>query len=162
MAKIEKNIEVKAPLSAVYNQWTQFEEFPHFMEGVKEVRQLDDTHLHWCAKVGGKELEWDAEIIEQVPDQRISWRSTSGKETAGTVSFQPAEDNCTKVSLTMTYDPEGFVENVGDAVGATSLRVQGDLKRFKKFIEERGAETGAWRGEVHGGRKTRDEPGRLH
>ena len=162
MAKIEKTIEVKAPLSAVYNQWTQFEDFPRFMEGVKEVRQLDDTHVHWCAKVGGKDLEWDAEIIEQVPDQRISWRSTSGKETAGTVAFEPAADNCTKVSLTMTYDPEGFVENVGDAVGATNLRVQGDLKRFKKFIEERGAETGAWRGEVHGGQKTRDEPGRMH
>lgn len=162
MAKIEKTIDVKAPLTAVYNQWTQFEEFPRFMEGVKEVRQLDDTHLHWCAEVAGKDIEWDAEIFEQVPDQRISWRSTTGKENAGTVAFEPARDGHTKISLTMTYDPEGVVETVGDAVGVTTLRVQGDLKRFKEFIEERGIETGGWRGEVHQGRKADESSGRAH
>ena len=154
MAKIEKSIEVNAPLRAVYNQWTQFEEFPCFMQGVKEVQQLDDTHLHWCAKVAGKEVEWDAEIFEQVPDQRISWRSTSGKENAGTVHFEALANDRTKVFLSMTYDLEGIAENLGDAVGVTSHRVSGDLKRFKKFIEDRGTETGAWRGEVHGGAKS--------
>ena len=155
MARIEKEIEVNAPLRSVYNQWTQFEEFPRFMEGVKEVRQLDDTHLHWCASVGGKELEWDAEITEQVPDQRIAWRSTTGKANAGSVQFEPVDSDHTRVCLSMEYDPEGVVENVGDAVGVTTTRVGGDLKRFKKFIESRGAETGQWRGEVRGGHKTR-------
>ena len=154
MARAEKSIEVKAPLRAVYNQWTQFEEFPRFMDGVKEVQQLDDTHLHWCAKVGGKDLEWDAEIVEQVPDQCIAWRSTTGKQNAGEVHFDPVGPECTRVSLAMDYDPEGIVENVGDAIGVTSRRIEKDLERFKSFIEQRGAETGGWRGEVHGGQKT--------
>jgi uncharacterized membrane protein len=154
MARIEKEIEVQAPLRSVYNQWTQFEEFPMFMDGVKEVRQLDDTHLHWCASVGGKDLEWDAEIVEQVPDQRIAWRSTTGKLNAGTVEFEPVDSGCTRVCLTMEYDPEGPVENVGSALGVTKRRVTKDLKKFKTFIEKRGVESGEWRGEVHGGRKT--------
>jgi uncharacterized membrane protein len=152
--RIEKDIEVNAPLHTVYNQWTQFEEFPAFMDGVKEVRQIDDTHLHWCAKVGGKEVEWDSEITEQVPDQRVAWRSTSGKLNAGTVKFEPVGDGKTRVCLTMEYDPEGPVENVGSAIGVPGHRVKKDLENFKEFIEKRGAETGAWRGEVHGGRKT--------
>jgi uncharacterized membrane protein len=155
MARIEKEIEVQAPLSSVYNQWTQFEEFPNFMSGVKEVRQIDDTHLHWCAAVGGKDVEWDAEIVEQVPDQKIAWRSTSGKLNAGTVEFEPVDASCTRVCLTMEYDPEGPVENVGDAIGLTKRRVTKDLKKFKQFIEQRGRETGQWRGEVHGARKTK-------
>jgi len=155
MARIEKDIEVNAPLRAVYNQWTQFEEFPQFMDGVQEVRQLDDTHLHWCAKVGGKDVEWDSEILEQVPDQRVAWRSTSGKLNAGSVEFQPIDSERTRVCLTMEYDPEGAVENVGDALGVTSRRVTKDLEKFKTFIERRGQETGGWRGEVHGGQKTR-------
>ena len=154
MARIEKDIEVNAPLRSVYNQWTQFEEFPAFMDGVREVRQIDDTHLHWCAQIAGKDVEWDSEITEQVPDQRVAWRSTSGKLNAGTVEFEPVGDGKTRVCLTMEYDPEGPVENVGDAVGVTSRRVSKDLRKFKQFIEKRGAETGAWRGEVHGGRKT--------
>ena len=154
MARIEKDIEVNAPLRAVYNQWTQFEEFPAFMDGVREVRQLDDTHLHWCAKVGGKDLEWDSEIVEQVPDQRVAWRSITGKLNAGSVAFQPLDSGRTRVCLTMEYDPEGAVENVGDALGVTSRRVSKDLEKFKDFIEKRGQETGAWRGEVHGGQKT--------
>lgn len=161
--KIEKSIEVNAPLRAVYDQWTQFEDFPRFMEGVKEVRQLNDTHLHWCARIGGKDVEWDAKILEQVPDQRISWTSTSGKPNAGVVQFQPVDADRTRVSLTMEYEPEGVVENVGSALGVTSLRVAKDLERFKTFIEQRGAPTGQWRGEVHAGQKTSSrEHGRMH
>jgi uncharacterized membrane protein len=155
--RIEKDIEVNAPVRSVYNQWTQFEEFPQFMDGVREVRQLDDTHLHWCAQVGGKDVEWDSEILEQVPDQRVAWRSTTGKLNAGTVEFEPIDSGHTRVCLTMEYDPEGPVENVGSALGVTARRVTKDLKKFKEFIEQRGQATGAWRGEVHGGRKTSDD-----
>ena len=154
METIRKSIDVKAPIRTVYNQWTQFEEFPRFMEGVERVQQLDDTHVHWCAEIAGKNLEWDAEITEQQPDQCISWRSTDGKPNNGTVRFEQA-DGGTRVLLTMEYEPEGIVENVGDFVGVTSRRVAGDLERFKDFIEKRGAETGGWRGEVEGGRETR-------
>jgi uncharacterized membrane protein len=150
METIEKSIEVNAPISTVYNQWTQFEEFPRFMKGVKEVRQLDDKRLHWHAEIGGKDKEWDAEIYRQEPDQVIAWRSTSGAHNGGEVRFTRAGDGGTRVTLTMSYDPEGFIENVGDALGAVSMRVQGDLKRFKEFMEERGGETGAWRGEIRG------------
>ena len=151
METIEKSIEVDAPLSAVYNQWTQFEEFPRFMEGVKEVRQLDDKRLHWHAEIAGKDKQWDAEIYRQEPDQSIAWRSTSGAQNAGEVRFSRAGGNRTLVTLNMSYDPEGLVENVADALGAVSMRVQGDLNRFKEFIEERGRETGGWRGEIRGG-----------
>lgn len=157
MARIEKDIEVKAPLRSVYDQWTQFEDFPRFMDGVREVRQLDDTHLHWCAKVAGKELEWDAEILEQVPDQRIAWRSVTGKLNAGTVEFQPVDAERTRICLTMEYDPEGPIENVGDALGVTARRVSKDLENFKDFIEQRMRATGQWRGEVHGGRTTQSD-----
>jgi uncharacterized membrane protein len=151
METIEKSIEVDAPLSAVYNQWTQFEEFPRFMEGVKSVKQLDDKRLHWHAEIAGKDKEWDAEIYRQEPDQTIAWRSTSGAQNSGEVRFSSAGDGRTRVTLTMSYDPEGFIENVGDALGAVSMRVKGDLNRFKDFIEERGRETGGWRGEIRGG-----------
>ena len=151
METIEKSIEVDAPISAVYNQWTQFEEFPRFMEGVKSVRQLDDKRMHWHAEIAGKDKEWDAEIYRQEPDQVIAWRSTSGAQNGGEVRFSSAGNNGTRVTLTMSYDPEGFIENVGDALGMVSMRVQGDLKRFKEFIEERGRETGGWRGEIRGG-----------
>ena len=150
METIEKSIEVDAPLSTVYNQWTQFEEFPRFMEGVKEVRQLDDKRLHWKAEIGGKDKEWDAEIYRQEPDRAIAWRSTSGAPNGGEVMFSSAGGNRTRITLTLSYDPEGLIENVGDALGAVSMRVQGDLNRFKKFIENRGRETGAWRGEIRG------------
>jgi uncharacterized membrane protein len=149
MATIEKDIEVEVPVSAAYNQWTQFEEFPRFMEGVERVEQFDDQHLHWVAKVGGKRKEWDATILEQLPDQRVAWRSEDGTENAGVVTFQPVSAGQTKVSLHMEYEPEGIVENVGDAVGIVSRRVEGDLKRFKEFIEARGEGTGGWRGEIH-------------
>ena len=148
MSVIEKSIEINVPVRAAYNQWTQFEEFPRFMEGVKQVKQIDDTHLHWKADVGGKEKEWNAEITEQIPDQRIAWTSKGGAINAGIVTFQPVSDSKSKVMLKMEYDPQGFVENVGDAVGVVTQRVQGDLERFKSYIESRGQETGAWRGTV--------------
>jgi uncharacterized membrane protein len=148
MSIIEKSIELDVPARTAYNQWTQFEEFPRFMEGVREVKQLNDKRLHWRADIGGKEKEWDAEITEQSPDERIAWRSRMGTMNGGVVTFHRLSDSRSKVMLQMEYDPKGFVENVGDAVGVVSARVQGDLKRFKEFIERRGQETGAWRGEI--------------
>jgi len=148
MSIVEKSIDVDVPISAAYNQWTQFEEFPRFMEGVKAVRQIDDQHLHWRADVGGKEVEWDAVIIEQLLERHIAWRSISGAKNAGTVSFEPIDAGRTRIMLRMEYEPRGAAETVGDWVGVLSSRVEGDLRRFKEFIESRGVETGAWRGEV--------------
>ena len=148
MSKIQESVDVGVPVSTAYNQWTQFEEFPNFMEGVKHVKQLDDKRLHWKAEIGGKEKEWDAEITEQIPDERIAWRSRQGAKNAGVVTFHRLSDSKSKVMLQMEYDPEGFVENVGDTSGAVSERVLGDLERFKRYIENRGQETGAWRGTV--------------
>ena len=153
MERIEKSVEVACPVRTVYNQWTQFEDFPRFMAGVKEVKQLDDTHLHWHAEVWGKDKEWDAEITEQVPDQVIAWRSVSGAPNAGAVRFEPVSHDRTRVRLMMEYEPQGAVEKTGDAVGIFSARVQNSVEDFKKFIEKRAVETGAWRGEVHGGQK---------
>lgn len=148
MSTIEKSIEVNVPVRAAYNQWTQFEEFPQFMEGVKEVTQLDEKRLHWKAEIAGQEKEWNAEITEQTPDQRIAWTSRSGAPNGGVVTFHRLSDDKSKVMLQLDYDPQGFVENLGDTLGVVSLRVQGDLERFKEFIEKRGRETGAWRGRV--------------
>jgi uncharacterized membrane protein len=148
MSTLEKSIEVNVPVQTAYNQWTQFVEFPRFMEGVKEVTQLDDTRLHWKAEIAGQEREWDAEITEQTPDQRIAWTSRGGAINGGVVTFHRLSDATSKVMLQLEYDPQGVVENVGDALGAVSLRVQGDLERFKEFIEQRGRETGGWRGQV--------------
>jgi uncharacterized membrane protein len=148
MQSIEESIEVGVPVSTAYNQWTQFEEFPQFMEGVDEVRQLDDTHLHWKASFGGKEHAWDAEITEQTPDQRIAWKSTDGKTNAGVVTFHKLDDSRTKVMLQLDWEAEGMLEALGSAVGSDDRRVKGDLDRFKELIESRGVESGAWRGEV--------------
>jgi uncharacterized membrane protein len=148
MSTIEKSIEVDVPVRTAYNQWTQFEEFPKFMEGVQEVKQLDDTHLHWKAQIAGKEKQWNAVITEQRPDERIAWKSTDGARNAGVVTFHRLSDQKSKVMLQMDYEPEGAVESVGDAVGAVSMRIAADLERFKSFIESRGRETGAWRGDV--------------
>lgn len=145
---IEDSIEVDVPVSTAYNQWTQFEEFPKFMKGVREVRQIDDTHLHWRAEIGGKEEEWDAEITEQIPDQRIAWRSTSGAKNSGVVSFYGISDSKTRVVLKMDYGPRGFLEELGDALGAVKVRTHQDLKCFKEYLESHGKETGAWRGSV--------------
>lgn len=149
MERIEKSIEVEAPLRAVYNQWTQFESFPRFMDGVQEVRQIDDTHLFWRAEIAGTTTDWEAEIYEQIPDARIAWRSLSGAPNAGTVSFQELDANLTRVNLMLDYQPLGAMQKIGDALGLVSGRIEGDLRRFKSFIEGRGVETGAWRGEVH-------------
>ncbi len=148
MATVEKSIEVHVPVSTAYNQWTQFETFPQFMDGVEEVRQLDDTHLHWKARIGGKEKEWDAEISEQVPDQRVAWHATGGTQNAGAVTFHRIDDTTTRVMLQLEAEPENLIEKVGDAVGVLDRRVEKDLERFREFIEARGQETGAWRGEV--------------
>jgi len=148
MSLIEQSIEVDVPANTAYNQWTQFEEFPKFMEGVKAVQQLDAKRLHWRAEIAGKEKEWDAEITEQIPDQRIAWRSRSGAPNGGVVTFHVLSHTRSKVMLQMEYDPETFIEKAGDAVGIVSQRVTGDLERFKDFIESRGRETGAWRGEI--------------
>ena len=149
MSTIEQSIDVNVPVRTAYNQWTQFEDFPQFMEGVERVTQVDDTRLHWIAEIAGKRKEWAAEITEQTPDQRVAWTSTTGARNAGSVDFHRISDNETRVTLTMDVEPEGVVESVGTAVGIPEGQVKGDLERFKKFIESRGQETGAWRGEVH-------------
>lgn len=148
METIEKSIEVNAPLSAVYNQWTQLEEFPRFMQGVEEVRQLTDKRMFWKAEIWGKAAEWEAEIFEQVPDQRIAWKSVTGHPNAGAVTFASLGENQTRVTLTLSYQPLGVVEKIADALGIVTARVQGDLERFREFIEDRGRATGAWRGEI--------------
>jgi uncharacterized membrane protein len=150
MAEMEKSIEVNAPLGQVYNQWTQFEEFPRFMEGVVEVRQIDDKRLFWRANIAGVDRSWEAEIVDQTPEQRIAWRATSGVENGGAVLFKPLPGGRTEVTMRMRYEPEGVTETIGDALGFVGRRVQGDLERFAKFMEERGEATGAWRGEIHG------------
>lgn len=148
MAQVTKSIDVNVPVRAAYNQWTQFEEFPRFMEGVEEIRQLDDTRLAWKASVAGKTEEWTAEITEQHPDHRVAWKSTSGAHNAGVVTFHQLDANSTRVTVQMDYEPEGVVEKAGDLLGMVDRRVQGDLERFKEFIESRGMETGGWRGDV--------------
>ncbi len=151
MQQVEKVVEVNRPVRTVYNQWTQFEEFPRFMAGVKEVRQLDETHVRWRAQIWGKEEEWDAEITEQEPDKRISWKSVSGAPNAGTVRFEPIAPDRTRVRLVMAYEPQDVAEKAGDALGVFSARVQNSVEDFKEYIESRGQESGAWRGEVDDG-----------
>jgi uncharacterized membrane protein len=148
MAEFTHSIDVNVPLSTAYNQWTQFEDFPYFMEGVEAVHQLDDRRMHWKAEIGGVDKEWDAEIVEQIPDQRVAWTSTTGARNAGAVDFHYIDPNKTRVTLTMDYEPEGVVENIGSALGLVESRMAKDLERFKQFIESRGVETGAWRGNV--------------
>jgi uncharacterized membrane protein len=148
MSTIEESIEVRVPVQVAYNQWTQFEEFPSFMEGVQSVRQVDDTHLHWVADVGGAVREWDAEIDEQHPDERVAWHATDGAQNAGVVTFHKITPDTTKVMLQLEFDPQGFVETAGDALGFVKRRASKDLDRFKEFIEDRGQATGAWRGNV--------------
>jgi uncharacterized membrane protein len=144
----QESIEVDVPVSTAYNQWTQFEDFPKFMDSVHEVRQLDDTHLHWRADVGGKEEQWDAEITEQIPDKRIAWRSVGGVKNAGVVTFHKISDSRTRVMLQMDYEPRDMSEGIGDAFGLVKMQLKGNLKRYKELLESRGKETGAWRGSV--------------
>jgi hypothetical protein len=150
-SRVEKSIEVDVPLERAYNQWTQFEQFPQFMAGVEEVKQLSDTMLHWIAQIAGVKREWDAKILEQIPDRKVAWAATSGMTNAGSVYFEPLGPNRTGVRLVLEYDPEGFAEKVGDWLNVVSRQAQSDLEKFKEFIESRSAETGSWRGTVSGG-----------
>src|SRR2546430_8559511 len=156
MGRIQKDVIASVPVTVAYDQWTQFESFPEFMEGVKEVVQLDEKTLRWRASVAGKEEEWEAQITEQHPDAIIAWRSTTGAPNSGVVRFDPLAPKETRVSLEISYEPRDAAEKVGDALGVLERRVEGDLKRFKEFIEKRRAPTGAWRGEISGGK---GEPG---
>ena len=151
MSQIIDTIEVDVPVRVAYDQWTQFESFPQFMEGVDRVVQVDDTTLEWTATIAGKVKNWRAEITEQRPDERVAWTATEGKGNAGAVTFHRLSDDRTKVMVQMDYEPEGMVESLGSAVGADERRVKGDLERFKELVESRGTESGAWRGEVQQG-----------
>jgi uncharacterized membrane protein len=158
MTRIEESIVVEVPVSTAYNQWTQFEEFPRFMEGVDSVRQIDDTRLHWVAEIGGTREEWDAEIVEQQPDRKVAWRALDaldGHHNSGTVTFERLGDNQTRIDVVMEHQTEGLTETLGSALGMDSRRVKGDLERFKDLIESRGVESGAWRGEVREGERVR-------
>ncbi|MFG1942461.1 SRPBCC family protein [Nonomuraea sp. NPDC048826] len=150
MSTIEHAVEVNAPIRVAYNQWTQFESFPEFMEGVASIKQVTDTRTHWITEIAGVTREFDAEITEQHPDERVAWRSLDKPHQSGVVTFHRLSPETTRVTLQMEYDPEGFTEKVGDWLNIVSTRVKGDMERFKKFIESRGGETGAWRGDVPG------------
>ena len=148
MAEITETVDVAVPVRVAYDQWTQFEEFPSFMGGVEEVRQIDDTRLHWVAEIGGKREEWDAEITEQHPDERVAWAAREGKGNAGVVTFHRLSDDETRVTVQMDWQPEGVLENVGAALGFDDHQVSKDLGRFKELVESRGAASGGWRGDV--------------
>ncbi|HET7354659.1 MAG TPA: SRPBCC family protein [Gaiellaceae bacterium] len=151
MPKVEQSIEIKVPVRAAYDQWTRFEEFPNFMNGVEEVRQLDDTHLHWVAEIGGTREEWDAEITEQHPDERIAWKAIGGKNNAGVVTFHGLDDHRCEIMLRLDWESEGMIEKLGSAIGQDDRQVKSDLQRFKEFVESRGSETDGWRGQVEQG-----------
>jgi len=148
VSKVVETVDVAVPVHTAYNQWTQFEQFPQFMEGVQEVRQLNDTLMHWVVKVGGVQREFDTKITEQHPDERVAWTSVEGPTHAGVVTFHRIDDSHSRVTAQMDIDPEGFAENVADKTGIIDRRVKGDMKRFREYIEHRGQETGAWRGDV--------------
>lgn len=154
MTSVQETLEIDVPVRQAYDQWTQFESFPNYMEGIEEVQQLSDTEARFRGKVGGVERTWTARIVEQVPDERIQWRSIDGAPNGGTVLFEPLDGKRTKVTLMLDYEPQGAVEKAGDAMGLLKHRVKSDLKNFKIYIEERREPEGQWRGEVHGGRET--------
>ncbi|MCZ0207457.1 SRPBCC family protein [Streptomyces achromogenes] len=152
MSTVKEAVEVGVPVHTAYNQWTQFENFPNFMEGVEEVTQLDDRHNHWTTKIGGVRREFDTEIVDQLPDERITWRTVSGDTSQrGSVRFERVDDTHTRVELVLDVEPSGTVEKVGDLIGTVDRRVKGDMKRFKEYIEKRGTESGAWRGRIKPG-----------
>lgn len=149
MSTVKESVEVEVPVRTAYNQWTQFEEFPNFMEGVEEVRQLDDRHNHWTTKLGGVRREFDTEIVDQLPDERITWRTTGGDaRQKGMVRFQRVDDTHTRVELVMDVEPSGVMEKTADMLGMVDRRIKGDMRRFKEFIEHRGGESGSWRGRI--------------
>ncbi len=157
LATIEKSIDVGVPVSVAYDQWTQYEKFPQFMEGVVEVKQLDDNHVHWVADVGGERKEWDAEIVEQEPDRVVAWRSVDGMRNSGRVVFAPIETG-TRIAVAMEYDPDGLKESLGALVGADGRQVEGDLERLRELVEGREIPTGAWRGTIESGEVVEDDP----
>ncbi|SDE21184.1 SRPBCC family protein [Glycomyces harbinensis] len=148
MGTITESVDVQVPVSTAYNQWTQFETFPSFMEGVEAVTQVDDTHMHWVTNIGGVRREFDASITEQHPDERVAWKSLNGPTHAGVITFHRLGDEDTRVTAQMELDPDGFAEQAADRLGVLDRRVKGDMKRFKDFIERHGYETGGWRGDV--------------
>ena len=148
MSTIEESIDVEVPVRTAYNQWTQFEEFPRFMDGVESVTQIDDTHLHWVAEIAGVRREWDAEISEQHPDERVAWWATEGTNNAGVVTFHRLSDTTTRVMLQLDFEPDGLKEKAGDTLGFVRRQAVGDLSRFKEYIEAKGHQTGGWRGDV--------------
>jgi uncharacterized membrane protein len=150
---IKESIDVAVPVATAYNQWTQFEEFPKFMEGVESVQQTDDTHLRWVAEVGGERREWQAQIVEQVPDEKVAWQATGGDGPNGIVTFEPLGEARTMITVEMSYEPEGLKETLGAKIGLDSRQVKEDLQRFEQLVEALGQETGAWRGEVHSGQR---------
>jgi len=152
MARVSQSVEVGVSVRVAYNQWTQFELFPQFMEGIEQVTQLDDTRLRWVADIGGKRHEWDAEITEQTPDTRIAWRSVDGYHNEGVVTFEKIGPDVTRINVEFEYEPEGLVEKTGSAIGADDLQVEQDLARFKALVEQTGGAAEGWRGEVHEGR----------
>ena len=151
LTTVRETVDVRIPVRTAYDQWTQFEEFPHFMEGVEQVTQQGDTRLHWVAEIGGQKREWEAKIIEQEPDRVVAWTATTGTENAGRVEFTPLGDDSTRINLQLDYEPEGLVEKAGAATGTVQRRARKDLERFKEYIESRGVQSGAWRGEVRAG-----------
>jgi uncharacterized membrane protein len=150
MPRFEDSIDVAVPVRRAYDQWTQFEEFPRFMEGVDRVEQLDDKHLRWTATIAGRAKEWTAEITDQTPDTRIAWKSTSGAENAGAVLFEPLGPDQTRVTLKLDAEPDGAVETVGANIGLLEGQVKGDLQRFRDYVQTAGASSKGWRGEIHG------------
>ena len=148
MSTIQESVDVRVPVRAAYDQWTQFEEFPRFMEGVESVTQTDDTHLRWVATIDGVHREWEAEIAEQHPDERVAWRSTDGATNAGAVTFHRLDEEQTRVMLQLEFEPQGVAEQVGDKLGFVRRQAKGDLERFKDFIEGQASPTGGWRGDV--------------
>jgi uncharacterized membrane protein len=155
MPSITESIDVQVPVRTAYDQWTQFEEFPRFMDGVQSVDQIDDTTLHWVAEAGGKQHSWTAKITEQHPDERVAWKAIEGHGNSGVVTFHRLAEDETRVTVQMEHEADGILEQIGSALGMDSRRVQGDLGRFKDLIESRGVESGAWRGEVEAGERTR-------
>lgn len=152
MSMVKESVDVDVPVRTAYNQWTQFEEFPRFMQGVEEVTQLDERHNHWRTKIGGVRREFDTEIVDQLPDERIAWRTTSGDtRQKGVVTFQRLDDTHTRVDLALDVEPKGPMEKAADVTGMINRRVKGDMQRFKEYIEHRGGETGSWRGRIEPG-----------
>jgi uncharacterized membrane protein len=148
MTTIEQSVEVAVPVSTAYNQWTQFESFPQFMEGVDKIEQTSDTMTHWVTSIGGVTREFDAKITEQHPDERVAWTTVEEPHQAGVVTFHRLSEDSTKVMVQMDFEPEGVMEQAADKLGVVKRRVKGDLDRFKEFIESRGSESGSWRGDV--------------